>query len=116
MRRAMILKIIGIVVGVLVLVIYVGGSIYFANSMMPISRTSLDESMTPEDLEYEDVSFTSRSDSVNLKGWYMLGDTEFTILIVKGGGNNRVDQGVGTLEICGDLIEREYNVLIFDMR
>ena len=94
MRRAMLLKIIGIVVGILVLVIYVGGAIYFANSMMPVSRTPLDKSMTPKGLEYEDVSFTSRSDSVNLKGWYMPGDTEFTVLIVNGGGNHRVDQGV----------------------
>lgn len=116
MKGTRTLKIIGIVVGILVLVIYIGGSIYFANSMMPVSRTPLDKSMTPEGLEYEDASFTSRSDSVNLKGWYILGDTEFTVLIVNGGGNNRVDQGVGTLEICGDLIERGYNVLIFDMR
>lgn len=116
MRRTMILKIIGIVVGVLVLVIYIGGSIYFANSMMPVSRTPLDKSITPEGLKYEDVSFTSRNDSVKLKGWYMPGDTESTVLIVNGGGNNRIDQDVGTLEICGDLVQKGYNVLIFDMR
>ena len=106
----------GIVVVMLVLVVYIGGSIYFANSMMTVSRTPLDKSITPEGLIYEDISFTSRNDGVNLKGWYILGDTEFTVLIVNGGGNNRVDQGVGTLEICGDLIQRGYNVLIFDMR
>lgn len=116
MTRKRILTIIGIVVGVLVLVVYIGGSAYFASSMMPVPRIPLDKSVAPTDLEYEDVSFTSRTDNIMLKGWYMPGENEFAIIIVNGGDQNRIDASVGTPGICNDLVDRGYGVLVFDIR
>jgi len=107
-------KVIGIVVAV-ILIIYFGISAYVV-SMSKVPRLPLTGSPAALSLAYEDVSFPSRIDSVTLSGWYLPGEKDFTIIMVSGGIQNRVDSRTGTLEIGRDLVERGFSVLMFDLR
>ncbi len=108
------MKVIGIVTGT-VLVLYLGISAYLA-SMIEVPRIPLGESPASVGLVYEDVSFPSHIDNITLSGWYMPGEKEFTIIMVSGGAQNRVDPNAGTLEMGKDLVERGFSVLMFDLR
>ncbi len=117
MRKTRLIKIIVIVV-VALLVVYTGLSIYGARRAMEIPRLTLDEDASPASvgLAYEDVSFTSRDDSVLLRGWYLPADGDCAIIIVHGGFQNRLDDNVYTLNLAHDLVAEGYNILLFDLR
>jgi hypothetical protein len=100
-----------------VLAIYVGASIFGASACMRIPRLPLQESSPASvGLEFQNVSFTSRTDGVELKGWFLPASSDSVILIVNGGFQNRVDPIVGTLNLSRDLVNRGYNILLFDLR
>ena len=84
--------------------------------MMRIPRLPLEDTPISVGLDYEDVSFGSRGDSVLLKGWYIPGDNNAVILIVHGGFQNRVNDNVDTLGLSRDLFEQGFNLLLFDLR
>ena len=98
------------------LVLYIGLAVYEAKAAMAIPRLPLNDSPTSVSLDYEDVSFTSRDDSVVLRGWYIPGKKDSVIIIVHGGFQNRLDDNVGTLGLARDLVERGYALLLFDLR
>ena len=108
------MKVIGIV-AVAILVIYLGISAYVV-SMSKVPRIPLAESPASMGLAYEDVSFPSRIDDVTLSGWYLPGEKGFTIIVVNGGIQNRVDPRTGTLEIGRGLAEMGFDVFMFDLR
>ena len=85
---------------------------------MEIPRLPLDtnRSLASIGLTYEDVTFPSRDDNVQLKGWYLPGKKDSAIIIVTGGFQNRIDDNVDTLDLAGDLVKTGYNVLMFDQR
>jgi pimeloyl-ACP methyl ester carboxylesterase len=70
---------------------------------------------TPADfgLAYEDVAFPT-ADGLTLRGWYIPGHNGATILLVHGGGGNRL--GIGQLEQAAALARRGFGVLLFDLR
>lgn len=117
MRKARLIKIIAIVVAA-VLVVYAGISIFGAYKAMEIPRLDLEENVSPADvgLDYEDVSFNSREDNVELKGWYLPAEGDYAIIIVHGGFQHRLDDDVNTLPLARDLVAEGYNVLLFDLR
>jgi fermentation-respiration switch protein FrsA (DUF1100 family) len=84
--------------------------------MLKLPRFPLDKTPDSVGLTYESVSFPSRSDGTLLKGWYLPGQNNLTLIIANGGAQNRVDAETGTLEISRDLVERGYNLLLFDFR
>ena len=100
------------VVFVLYLVLSVAGSIF----IMRVPRLSLNATPASVDLTYENVSFFSRGDNVLLKGWYLPGHGNSIIIVVHGGFQNRVDDNVDTLGLAHDLVQRGYNLLLFDLR
>jgi hypothetical protein len=67
-----ILKITGIVIGVL-LVIYLGLSVYGAKEVMEIPRLPLVNAGEELGVPYQDVAFSSRGDHVLHKGWFVPG-------------------------------------------
>ncbi len=83
---------------------------------MELPRVPLDTSPSSVGLNYEDVSFLSRGDSLQLSGWYLPGQSNAVIIIVHGGFQNRVDDEVDTLGLSRDLVQRGYNLLLFDLR
>jgi pimeloyl-ACP methyl ester carboxylesterase len=114
-RKRRIIKFSAIGLGV-ILVIYIGLSIFGAIQAMEIPRLPLDDSPDSLGLEYEDVAFTSREDNVLLKGWFLPAGGEHAIIIVHGGFQNRLDDTVNTMWLAHDLVEKEYDVLLFDLR
>ena len=96
--------------------VYLAISAYIAYRIMSVPRTPLNGTPISVGLDYEDVSFPSRIDNLMLKGWYLAGDRRFTIIVVTGMHQNRVDASIGTLSMARDLVEKGYNVLLFDLR
>ncbi|MCX6003299.1 MAG: dienelactone hydrolase family protein [Chloroflexi bacterium] len=84
--------------------------------IMDIPRLPLEGSPSSVGLNYEDVSFLSRGDGVVLKGWYLPAQGDTVIIIVNGGFQNRIDYEIDTLGLARDLVERGYNLLLFDLR
>ncbi len=111
------IKIAGIVAGAL-LVIYTGLSIYGATVAMPLPRLPLNPDISPASLglEYQNISFRSREDNVLLKGWFLPAPGDTAIIIVHGGYQNRVDDNVDTLPLAHDLVQKGYNMFLFDLR
>lgn len=107
--------IIAIVLSVL-LIIYLGISWYIAHRVMRVPRLPLGDTPASVGLAYEDVSFHSRIDKLKLKGWYITGKKAFTVIIVTGMHQHRVDYSIGVLDFTRELVERGYNVLLFDLR
>jgi len=83
---------------------------------MRIPRLSVETTPTSVSLEYKDVSFESRDDNVLLKGWFIQGSNQISIIIVHGGFQNRVDDNVDTLGLARDLNKKGYSLLLFDLR
>jgi alpha/beta superfamily hydrolase len=104
-----------IIVVVAILLVYTGLTAYGAKRSMEIPRQLLEVSADSTGLEYENVAFTSREDSVLLKGWYFPGG-ETAIIIANGGFNPRVDDNSDTLGLTGELVKKGYSVLLFDFR
>jgi uncharacterized protein len=100
-------------VGALI-VIFVVVPIHAADVMSYPSRQPVC-CQTPADvgLRYEDVSFPT-SDGVTLRGWYIPGQNDTTILFAHGGGSNRL--GFGQLEQAAALAQHGFGVLLFDQR
>jgi len=84
--------------------------------MLKIPRIPLGRTPDAVGLLYEDVCFPSRIDDITLRGWYLPGKRDVTLIIVNGGAQNRVDSETGTMEISQDLVEKGYNILLFDLR
>jgi pimeloyl-ACP methyl ester carboxylesterase len=114
-KKKKILKITGIVVGVL-LVIYLGLSVYGAKEVMEIPRLPLIDNGEELGVPYQGVAFYSRGDHVLLKGWFVPGTNGDVIIILHGGFQNRVDDNVDTLDLVHDLELKGYNVLTYDLR
>ncbi len=80
-----------------------------------IPRLPLEDSV-PQGARYEDVSFPSRVDNVNLKGWLVGGEGERAIIVVHGGYQTHVDENVDTFGLARDLAAKGYDLLLFDLR
>ena len=98
------------------LIAYLAISAYIARSIMKVPRLPLGDTPASVGLAYEDVSFPSRIDRLTLKGWYIAGKKAFTVIIVTGMHQSRVDYSISVLDMTGDLVARGYNVLLFDLR
>ena len=98
------------------LIAYLGISWYIAHSVMRVPRLPLGDAPASVGLAYEDVYFHSRIDKLTLKGWYIAGKKSFTVIIVTGMHQNRVDYSIGVLDMTRDLVASGYNVLLFDLR
>ncbi|MFA5629616.1 MAG: alpha/beta hydrolase [Dehalococcoidales bacterium] len=102
-------------IGIVVL-IYVILSTLAAYVLVRIPRLPVKDNPSKIGLEYEDVSFPSRKDNLTLKGWYMPGKKAFTIVLITGMRQNRVDYRINSLNMAKGFVERGFNVLFFDQR
>ena len=96
--------------------LYIVLTILGAVLVMRIPRLPVNGSPASVGLSYSDVSFPSRNDRITLKGWYLPGQGNKVILVVHGGFQNRIDDVVDTLDLAHDLVNKGYNVLLFDMQ
>lgn len=103
------------IIGIVVLV-YVILSTLAAYVLVRIPRLPLRDKPSSIGLEYEDVSFPSRKDNLTLKGWYMPGSKAFTIILITGMRQNRVDYRINSLNMARGFIDKGFSVLFFDQR
>ena len=97
-------------------VFYVVLAMLGAILVMHILRLPINGSPSSVGLAYSDVSFPSRDNRITLKGWFLPGQGERVILVVLGGFQNRIDDVVDTLGLAHDLVNKGYNILLFDFR
>ncbi len=85
--------------------------------MAVIKRVPVEEDPATFGLSYEDVSFLSRDDNIELKGWFFpfVGSAK-VIVMVHGVDVHRADPSIGMLNIAAALVSRGFNVLTFDLR
>jgi fermentation-respiration switch protein FrsA (DUF1100 family) len=96
---------------------FLGISAFLGYSMTSVERVPVEVTPALSDLEYEDVSFPSREDELNLSGWYLpVEDGEAVIIMVHGAERHRADPTIGMMDIASGLVEHGYNVLMFDLR
>ncbi len=71
---------------------------------------------------YEEVSFTSRDDRVQLSGWYMTAEANHvkangkTIIFAHGYSQNRQEPHLPALALAARLVRAGFDVLMFDFR
>jgi uncharacterized protein len=108
---------------VLLMVGYTGVSFYIATQMQIGTRMPLYATPASLGLQYKDVTFPSRYDNLQIKGWFIPGilpngqlTSQRTILMVHGINNNRADKGAGLLNLSSDLAHHGFAILAFDLR
>lgn len=102
---------------------YTTVSIYMATKL--VHSTQLLPTTTPASLglTYKVVSFPSRDDQLQLRGWFIPGvlangklTTQRTIIMVHGTWQNRTDPAAGLLDLSGELARNGFAILAFDLR
>lgn len=81
------------------------------------SRYAVGDTPASVGLAYNNVTFPSRVDNVELKGWFLPSKkSASTVIIAHGYRNNRLQDDVPSLAVAKELINAGYNVLLFDFR
>ena len=102
---------------------YTAICLVIATQLVYVPQVPIKETPAALNLSYRDVTFPSRDDHVQLKGWLIPGvlpdgtlTTKRTIILVHGTRTNRSDPAAGLLNLSGDLARQGFAVLAFDMR
>src|SRR5947207_4518882 len=122
-RGARILVATLLIVSTLVTTLYVGLSLYISTQLAYVPQTSLYATPAKFGMQFRYVTFPSRVDQVQLKGWFIPGvlpngkqTAQRTIIIVHGNRTNRADKNAGLLQLSVDFAQHGFAVLAFDMR
>lgn len=112
-----------LIVSVLATTVYSALSIYIATQLIYVPQKPLYATPASLGLQFKYVTFPSRTDQVQLKGWYIPGvlpngnlTSQRTIIMVHGTRTNRTDKNAGLLNLSGDLARHGFAILAFDMR
>src|SRR6266550_8102819 len=102
---------------------YIGISSYIAEQLVYEAPKAIVKTPASQSLRFANVSFPSRDDQINLKGWLIPGvlpDGRLTvdrvIVVVHGTRTNRESPGDHLLELTAALARHGFSVLSFDMR
>ena len=102
---------------------YIGISSYIAEQLVYEAPKAIVKTPASQSLRFANVSFPSRDDQINLKGWLIPGvlpDGRLTvdrvIVVVHGTRTNRESPGDHLLELTAALARHGLGVLSFDMR
>ncbi|CAG7652561.1 hypothetical protein PAESOLCIP111_06569 [Paenibacillus solanacearum] len=109
---------------VVVLILACAGiSTYIGWKLTHTTPKPLDDSPDRHGLIYDSIQFESRSDRLQLKGWYLPGKTtedatarKPNIIMAHGYDNNRLQKKAEALNLAKELVDRGYNVMMFDFR
>ena len=112
-----------LVISVIVTTAYTALSIYIATQLVYAPQKPIYATPASLGLQFKYVTFPSRIDQVQLKGWYIPGvlpdgslTSQRTIIMVHGDRTNRADKDAGLLNLSVDLARHGFAVLAFDMR
>jgi fermentation-respiration switch protein FrsA (DUF1100 family) len=102
---------------------YVGISSYIAEQLVYEAPKPIVRTPASLGLRFANVTFPSRDDHINLKGWIIPGvlpdgrlSVDRIIVVVHGTRTNREDPAAHLLELTGALANKGLGVLSFDMR
>jgi dipeptidyl aminopeptidase/acylaminoacyl peptidase len=110
---------IGAAIGLFTLAViaFLGISAYVGWNLTHPARDKITSSPAAVGLAYEEVSFKSREDGLNLSGWLIKApENEQTVIFAHGYRRNRLHDSVPFLPIARFLSDRGCNVLMFDFR
>lgn len=100
------------------LIIICGISMLVVWRLMHPERKPLEEWPDEKQLLYEPISFLSRDQLVELKGWFLpaVGTAKMTIIFAHGYKGNRLQKKTAVLRLAQDLVKQGYNAVLFDFR
>lgn len=102
---------------ILIFLVYTSGSWFMASQATKAQRKMPQFTPSSVGLIYEEVNFTSRDGSVQLKGWYINPvKIKGVVILVHGLDSEKADGEVGFLDLARRLDEHEVAVFLFDLR
>ena len=102
---------------VLAALTYPAVSLVVAERLTKPYRRPLVSSPAVFDLSYEDIEFPSAVDAVPLRGWFLpAAGSDRVVVIVHGRNSNRTGDDGQLVPHAEALVDRGYNVLLFDFR
>jgi uncharacterized protein len=112
-----------LIVSVIVITAYTALSIYIATKLVYVPQKPIYATPASLGLQFKYVTFPSREDQVQLKGWFIPGvlpngnlTAQRTIIMVHGTRTNRADKDAGLLKLSAEVARHGFAVLAFDMR
>jgi dipeptidyl aminopeptidase/acylaminoacyl peptidase len=88
-----------------------------ASVLTQTERSQITSTPKESGLAYENISFPSHEDSLQLKGWFIPAPGGSRVIImVHGKAFHRANPEIGMLEIAAGMVKNGYNVLMFDLR
>ncbi|HEY6407603.1 MAG TPA: alpha/beta hydrolase [Ktedonobacteraceae bacterium] len=112
-----------LIISTVLTVLYVALSLYIATQLVYVPQKPLYATPSSLGLQFQNVTFPSRVDHVQLRGWLIPGvlpngklTTQRTIIFVHGTRTNRADKITGLLNLSGAIAKNGFAVLAFDMR
>jgi uncharacterized protein len=99
-----------------VLAVYIVMSALGARQAFNIPRYPVLHQATEISSTYEDAAFPTRVDGLTLKGWFFPGSNSQVIMFIHGGFQNRIDENADTVGLAKALLDKGYNILLFDLR
>ncbi len=102
---------------------YTALSLYIATRLVYVVQKPLYSTPAAFGLKYQNITFPSREDHIQLRGWLIPGvlpggtlTVQRTIIVVHGTRTNRADKDAGLLNFSVALARHGFAVLAFDMR
>src|SRR6266487_3132570 len=102
---------------------YTALSLYIATQLVYAPQQPLYATPAFFGMQFHRITFPSREDHVQLRGWFIPGvlpgghlTAQRTIIMVHGDRTNRADQGAGLLKLSVAFAQHGFAVLAFDMR
>jgi uncharacterized protein len=112
-----------LIISTVLAVLYVALSLYIATQLVYAPQKPLYATPASLGLQFQYVTFPSRVDQIQLRGWFIPGvlpngklTTQRTIVFVHGTRTNRADKITGLLDLSGAIAKSGFAVLAFDMR
>jgi len=101
----------------LVLLVILAYATWVAHKLTMVERVSVGGHPSMLGLSWEDVTFPSRGDEVQLSGWYLPATADDRcVILLQGTGHHRNSPQIRALRLGKDLVDRGFSVLLFDFR
>lgn len=104
-------------VPVLVLLVPAGISVKAGWSLTHPEKLRVTLPAMAQGMKIENVTFPSREDKLQLKGWFLPSPgSQKTVIFVHGYRNNRQQENVPALAVAREIVRKGFNMLLFDLR
>jgi uncharacterized protein len=122
-RGARLLVTILLIISTIFIIAYVAISLYISTQLVYVPQKPLYATPASLGLKFQYVTFPSRDDHIQLRGWFIPGvlpngnlTAQRAIIMVHGTRTNRADKDAGLLNLSGAIAKNGFAVLAFDMR